>query len=98
MTSRKCSGSSRPPRVVEPIKSADMTVNWRRSGSGGTGPNSAADGCALSACAVLGAPQSLQNRFRGALPRPQAWQKEHLIAFVAFISILSRRVKRLVVE
>src|SRR5262245_24488305 len=68
MTFRRSSGSSLSPSSVEPTRSMNITLRWRRSGKGEATPT----GVAALVFAPRGAPQSPQNRLSGGLPLPQA--------------------------
>src|SRR5215468_5514110 len=75
MTSRKSSGSSRDDSGVEPTRSQNMTVSWRRSAVSARdrGDGAGAGGAAVSA---TGLPQPPQNLAVGSFSKPQAEQGE----------------------
>src|SRR5712671_4712765 len=55
MTSRRSSGSSRAASSVEPTRSQNITVSWRRSASVGAG---ASEGAAVTAAVGTAAPSA----------------------------------------
>src|ERR1700682_545874 len=79
MTSRKSSGSSRVESAVEPTRSQNITVIWRRSAEVGMRAGAGGDGAAAAAALVAAAPASLaphcaQKREPAALAWPHAAQ------------------------
>src|SRR5215469_13438730 len=75
MILRRSSGSSRADRGVDPTRSQNITVNWRRSalsarGDGGTVAGSGAP------VAPIGLPQPPQNFAAVSFSKPQAGQGE----------------------
>ena len=78
MTSRRSSGSSLVESAVEPTKSQNITVSWRRSAAepariAGAAGAAAGDGAGAAAAPIL-APHCAQNREPAALTWPQAAQ------------------------
>src|SRR5215472_17218521 len=69
MTSRKSSGSSREASAVEPTRSQNITVSWRRSALSVRG---AAVGAVGAAASSVGFPQPPQNLVAGSFSKPQA--------------------------
>src|SRR6516162_6502282 len=75
MTSRKSSGSSREASAVEPTRSQNITVSWRRSAlsaRGGAGIEAGAGG----AVSPTGFPQPPQNFAVGSFSKPQTGHGE----------------------
>jgi hypothetical protein len=73
MIARKSSGSSRADKAVEPTRSQNITVSWRRSAVFSRGPTSGAIGALI--CSAVGAlvPNALMafnNRLRGPSGMP----------------------------
>src|SRR6516164_4853042 len=75
MTSRKSSGSSRDDRGVEPTRSQNITVSWRRSAVSVRGGGDGAGGAGAVA-SPTGFPQPPQNFAVGSFSKPQAGQGE----------------------
>ena len=71
MTSRRSSGSSRAPSAVEPTRSQNMTVSWRRSGPCGACGSTGAGALPVPAAT----PQSPQNRLPMGFAPPHAAQR-----------------------
>src|SRR5713101_3867244 len=80
MISRRSSGSSRADKAVEPTRSQNITVSWRRSavGEAGAGQVTLDAGSdrtgSVRAAAPSGVPQSAQNFAPAGLEPPQAGQ------------------------
>src|SRR3984957_248095 len=81
MTSRKSSGSSRVESAVEPTRSQNITVIWRRSAEVGMRAAEGGEGAAAAGAALLApaappslAPHCAQKREPAALAWPQAAQ------------------------
>src|SRR5215472_972157 len=72
MISRKSSGSRRAESSVEPTRSQNITVSWRRSAVSARGGGDGA-GAAVS---VTGLPQPPQNLAVSSFSKPQAGQGE----------------------
>src|SRR5215467_10698070 len=71
MTSRKSSGSSREASAVEPTRSQNITVSWRRSALSTRGGGDGAGG-AGAAASPTGFPQPPQKSAVGSFSKPQA--------------------------
>src|SRR5579863_8622390 len=79
MTSRRSSGSRRVESAVEPTRSQNITVSWRRSAAaparaGAAGAAAAAVAAAAGAASPSATPHCAQKREPGALAWPQAAQ------------------------
>src|SRR3984885_12558677 len=79
MTSRRSSGSRRVESAVEPTRSQNITVSWRRSAAaparaGAAGASAAA--AAAGAASPSATPHCAQKREPGALAWPQAAQRK----------------------
>src|SRR5262249_15835869 len=74
MTSRKSSGSSCDDRAVEPTRSQNITVSWRRSAPLARGPGDTVNGTEVAATSPIGLPQPPQNFDAGSFSKPQAGQ------------------------
>src|SRR5215831_15362838 len=70
MTSRRSSGSSREANAVEPTRSQNMTVSWRRSAPSVRG-GAVAAGVGAGA-SPIGFPQPPQNLAAGSFSKPHA--------------------------
>src|SRR5437764_7663818 len=75
MTSRRSSGSSRALSPVDPTRSANITVSWRRSATGAVDGGGATCGMSVEV-APNGAPQSPQKRFPGGFSLPHALHRQ----------------------
>src|SRR5262252_1077075 len=72
-TSRRSSGSSREASAVEPTRSQNITVSWRRSAvSARAGGDGAGGGGAV--VLPIGFPQPPQNLAAGSFSKPQDGQ------------------------
>src|SRR6516164_8477071 len=71
MTSRKSSGSIPVESAVEPTRSQNITVSWRRSAVSVRGEGDGAGG-AGAAASPTGLPQPPQNFAVGSFSKPQA--------------------------
>src|SRR5215471_19885526 len=99
MTSLKSSGSSRDDRGVEPTRSQNMTVSWRRSALSArvTGVAVGAVGAAASSTRL---PQPPQNLVAGSFSKPQAgqgqgsgaphWPQKRLVAAFSAVQLGQR--------
>src|SRR5262249_41756677 len=78
MISRMSSGSRRAERAVEPTRSQNITVSWRRSAEGvgcaRAGAVTAGVAVAPAPSAVIALPQFEQNLAPGRLPAPHDGQ------------------------
>src|SRR5215468_3211224 len=75
MTSRRSSGSSRAAIAVEPTRSQNITVSWRRSAISTRGGENAADEI-VAAVSPRDFPQPPQNLALGSLSKLQAEHRE----------------------
>src|SRR5215472_6730077 len=103
MTSRKSSGSSRADSSVEPTRSQNITVSWRRSALSVRG---AVDTAARAgpATSPIGFPQPPQNFAAGSFSNPQAghaegsgaphWAQKRLVAVFSALQ-LGQRIQTL---
>src|SRR5215472_1347244 len=73
MTSRKSSGSRRADSGVEPTRSQNINVSWRRSALSGRDGGAGGAGVAAS---PTGFPQPPQKFAVGSFSKPQAGQNE----------------------
>src|SRR6516162_9586940 len=73
MILRRSSGSSRAESGVEPTKSQNITVSWRRSALSARGNCGAVGGAGL-AISPIGLPQPPQNLAAVSFSKPQAGQ------------------------
>jgi hypothetical protein len=73
MTYRRSSGSSLAERAVEPTRSQNITVSWRRSALSARDSEGAA-GCVGPAVSPIGLPHPPQNLAAGSFSKPQAGQ------------------------
>src|SRR5215472_12611549 len=73
MTSRKSSGSRRDDSGVEPTRSQNITVSWRRSAASVRAGGDGAGG-AGAAASPTGFPQPPQKSAVGSFSKPQAGQ------------------------
>jgi hypothetical protein len=78
MISRRSSGSSRDASAVEPTRSQNSTLSWRRSAddTSATDRGDAASAAAVAARIVSAAPQSAQNFLPGGFSAPHAVQRD----------------------
>src|SRR5262245_29991520 len=77
MISRMSSGSRRAASAVDPTRSTNATVSWRRSAddTGTAGNGDAASAGALETRMVSAPPQSAQNFLPGGFSAPHAAQR-----------------------